>query len=131
MDPAHSGPIALRDGCLGDVAPTVLNVMGIPQPAEMTGKSLAEGHDFGRDRKMLLIICDGWGLGTGDEGDAIHLADTPTGTPCWRSSHGANFTRPASLWGWEPGKPATLRRVTPIWGRAAASCRTTFVWTPQ
>lgn len=43
MDPAHSGPIALRDGCLGDVAPTVLNVMGIPQPAEMTGRSLAEG----------------------------------------------------------------------------------------
>ena len=77
MDPAHSGPIALRDGCLGDVAPTVLNVMGIPQPAEMTGKSLAEGHDFGKDRKMLLIICDGWGLGSGDDGDAIHLADTP------------------------------------------------------
>lgn len=77
MDPAHSGPIALRDGSLGDVAPTVLDVMGIPQPAEMDGTSLAEGHDFGRDRKMLLIICDGWGLGTGDEGDAIHLADTP------------------------------------------------------
>ena len=77
MDPAHSGPIALRDGCLGDVAPTVLNVMGIPQPAEMTGRSLAEGHDFGKDRKMLLIICDGWGLGSGDDGDAIHLADTP------------------------------------------------------
>ena len=77
MDPANSGPIALRDGCLGDVAPTVLNVMGIPQPAEMTGKSLAEGHDFGKDRKMLLIICDGWGLGSGDDGDAIHLADTP------------------------------------------------------
>ena len=77
MDPAHSGPISLRDGCLGDVAPTVLNVMGIPQPAEMTGRSLAEGHDFGKDRKMLLIICDGWGLGSGDDGDAIHLADTP------------------------------------------------------
>ena len=43
----------------------------------MTGKSLAEGHDFGKDRKMLLIICDGWGLGSGDDGDAIHLADTP------------------------------------------------------
>ena len=51
--------------------------MGIPQPAEMTGRSLAEGHDFGKDRKMLLIICDGWGLGSGDDGDAIHLADTP------------------------------------------------------
>ena len=77
MDGAHPGPIPLRDGTLGDVAPTVLDVMGIPQTAEMTGRSLVEGHDFGKDRKMLLIICDGWGLGTGDEGDAIHLADTP------------------------------------------------------
>ncbi len=28
------------DGCLADVAPTVLRFLGIPQPAEMTGKSL-------------------------------------------------------------------------------------------
>ena len=77
MDPARPGPIALRDGTLGDVAPTVLDVMGIPQPPEMTGRSLASGHDWGGERKMLLIICDGWGLGTGDDGDAIHLADTP------------------------------------------------------
>lgn len=28
------------DGCLADVAPTVLRVLRIPQPAEMTGKSL-------------------------------------------------------------------------------------------
>ena len=72
-----NSPITLRDGCLGDVAPTVLNVMGIPQPAEMSGRSLVEGKDWGKDRKMLLIICDGWGLGTGDENDAIHVADTP------------------------------------------------------
>ena len=77
IDPAHPGPIALRDGALSDVAPTVLDVMGIPQPAEMDGASLASGHDFGAGRKMLLIICDGWGLGTGDDQDAIFLADTP------------------------------------------------------
>ena len=77
MDPADSAPIQLRDGVLGDVAPTVLDVMGIPQPPEMTGRSLVEGRDWGQGRKMLLIICDGWGLGTGDDGDAIHLADTP------------------------------------------------------
>ena len=77
IDPADKSPLALRDGSLGDVAPTVLDVMGIPQPAEMDGRSLAEGKDWGRDRKMLLIICDGWGLGAGDEGDAIHIADTP------------------------------------------------------
>ena len=43
----------------------------------MTGRSLAEGHAWSRGRRMLLIICDGWGLGAGDEGDAIHLAHTP------------------------------------------------------
>ena len=30
----------LRDGVLADVAPTVLDIMGIPQPPEMTGRSL-------------------------------------------------------------------------------------------
>lgn len=28
------------DGVLGDVAPTVLDIMGLPQPEEMTGRSL-------------------------------------------------------------------------------------------
>lgn len=32
----------LRDGILADVAPTLLSIMGIAQPAEMTGKSLIE-----------------------------------------------------------------------------------------
>jgi 2,3-bisphosphoglycerate-independent phosphoglycerate mutase len=30
----------LREGVLGDIAPTLLEVMGIKQPEEMTGKSL-------------------------------------------------------------------------------------------
>ena len=29
-----------EDGCLADIAPTLLELMGIEQPAEMTGKSL-------------------------------------------------------------------------------------------
>ena len=27
-------------GCLADIAPTLLEIMELPQPAEMTGKSL-------------------------------------------------------------------------------------------
>ncbi len=39
-DPARKG-VALREGgILGDIAPTVLAIMGLDQPAEMTGKSL-------------------------------------------------------------------------------------------
>ena len=33
--------LALGDGGLSDIAPTVLNLMGLPAPAEMTGRSLA------------------------------------------------------------------------------------------
>jgi 2,3-bisphosphoglycerate-independent phosphoglycerate mutase len=32
--------IDLREGVLGDVAPTILELMGLPKPAEMTGNSL-------------------------------------------------------------------------------------------
>lgn len=38
----NSGVKALRDGCLADVAPTMLELLGIKQPAEMTGKTLLE-----------------------------------------------------------------------------------------
>jgi len=30
----------VADGILADVAPTILHIMGIEQPAEMTGKNL-------------------------------------------------------------------------------------------
>ena len=33
----------LHDGRLADVAPTLLALMGLPQPAEMTGRSLVDG----------------------------------------------------------------------------------------
>ena len=29
-----------EDGCLADIAPTLIEMMGMEQPAEMTGKSL-------------------------------------------------------------------------------------------
>ena len=38
--PAHVA--SLRDGCLADVAPTALALMGLAQPVEMTGTSLLE-----------------------------------------------------------------------------------------
>lgn len=36
-DPA---PVSLREGVLGDIAPTMLEILEIPQPPEMTGRSL-------------------------------------------------------------------------------------------
>ena len=38
------GAVGLADGRLADVAPTLLQLMGLPQPAEMTGRSLIAGR---------------------------------------------------------------------------------------
>ena len=38
--PARSDAVSLADGCLGDIAPTLLALLGLRQPAEMTGRSL-------------------------------------------------------------------------------------------
>ncbi len=52
----RNAPVELRDGRLADVAPTILELMGIPQPPEMTGRSLiiapptGEGHGAGAAR---------------------------------------------------------------------------------
>ena len=77
IDPLNNKPIIMKDGSLKDIAPTVLHVMGVAQPEEMDGCDLTCGHDFGENRKMLLIICDGWGFGDKTDNDAIWLADTP------------------------------------------------------
>jgi len=37
------GVTALADGRLADVAPTLLALLGLPQPAEMTGRCLLSG----------------------------------------------------------------------------------------
>ncbi len=45
VSPPDSEPLAVRDGILADVAPTILHLMGIPQPPEMTGRSLATNSE--------------------------------------------------------------------------------------
>ena len=39
VDDVRKG-VRLRPGILADIAPTILDILGLPQPAEMTGKSL-------------------------------------------------------------------------------------------
>ena len=40
VDDRFKGRVLRPGGCLADVAPTILQIMGLPQPAEMTGKTL-------------------------------------------------------------------------------------------
>lgn len=78
LDPRNlNRPMQLRDGALSDIAPTVLDIMGIEKPIEMTGSTLVRQRGWGLNRKVLLVILDGWGIGSQDENDAIHLASTP------------------------------------------------------
>ncbi len=72
-----------QGGALTDVAPTVLHLLGLPTPGEMTGQSLlpdeavahwAQGSEH---RRVLLVIADGWGARDDAYGNLILEANTP------------------------------------------------------
>ena len=43
----HGADVSLRtDGCLADIAPTILEILKLPQPVEMTGSSLIESAEY-------------------------------------------------------------------------------------
>mgnify|MGYP001144911978 CR=1 FL=1 len=76
-----------KGGSLKDVAPTILQIMNLPKPEIMTGKSLIQNFaDYNKaninfkkinGNKTLFIILDGWGIGKDDETNPIFLANTP------------------------------------------------------
>lgn len=69
------GTEQLKDsGKLCDVAPTILSAMGLEQPEEMTGSPLFR---FAKPGKVLLLICDGWGLDKPTDNNPIFTANTP------------------------------------------------------
>jgi 2,3-bisphosphoglycerate-independent phosphoglycerate mutase len=74
-------------GELADVAPTVLGLLGLPQPAVMTGRNLvlgAAGKAVGSARKrVLLLILDGWGTREDGTGNLIAEARTPHFDRLW------------------------------------------------
>mgnify|MGYP000877103529 FL=1 len=67
----------LHDGKLADIAPTILQYLGVDQPDAMSGASLLERLPANQNRRVLLIILDGWGIGKEDESNPIFLAKTP------------------------------------------------------
>jgi 2,3-bisphosphoglycerate-independent phosphoglycerate mutase len=45
--PGYGTEVTLRDdGCLADIAPTILEILKLPQPPEMTGRSLLQPVEF-------------------------------------------------------------------------------------
>ncbi|NEO57186.1 MAG: 2,3-bisphosphoglycerate-independent phosphoglycerate mutase [Okeania sp. SIO3B5] len=56
--PGHGAEVPLRkDGCLADVAPTILEILQLPQPPEMTGRSIIEnaGYDIQQNLTPMRV----------------------------------------------------------------------------
>ncbi len=68
-----------QGGELRDVAPTILELFGLPKPPAMTGSSLLEDGPptEGGRRRILLLLVDGWGFRAELEGNLIAQAHTP------------------------------------------------------
>mgnify|MGYP000898997784 FL=1 len=77
LDSQFGNKPGLHDGKLADIAPTILQYLGLDQPDAMSGASLLEKLPANQDRRVLLIILDGWGIGREDESNPIFLARTP------------------------------------------------------
>jgi 2,3-bisphosphoglycerate-independent phosphoglycerate mutase len=77
IDPLQDSKIKPEDGSLQDIAPTILNVLQVKPPSVMTGKNLIPDHDFGKNRKVILIILDGWGNGQANDNNPIFVGKTP------------------------------------------------------
>ena len=76
--PPDGSRIPLRDaGELTDVAPTVLQLLGLPQPAVMTGSTLLRETSPVEQTRVLLVILDGWGYRS--ETDANLIAEANSG----------------------------------------------------
>lgn len=68
----------LREGELRDVAPTILELLHIPQPHPMTGRSLIKKPSpLKTKERVLLIILDGWGYRKEIAGNLIVQTPTP------------------------------------------------------
>jgi 2,3-bisphosphoglycerate-independent phosphoglycerate mutase len=68
----------LQAGDITDVAPTLLNLLGIEPPPQMTGRSLLTTlPDNFRAARAMLVICDGWGQREEEYGNMIKKARTP------------------------------------------------------
>ncbi len=73
-------------GELTDVAPTILQLLGLQIPAEMTGSSLIQNFPKTdkNERRILLLILDGWGMREEQYGNLIRQSHTPHFDRIWR-----------------------------------------------
>ena len=104
VDPRARSRIDVRNGKLADIAPTVLDALGLEQPRAMRGTSLAPEHDWSGARRVLLVILDGWGIGRQDETNPIFLAQTPVWDELMRHYPHSQLLAAGRAVGLRPGK---------------------------
>ncbi len=78
--PSGTEVTLLDGGSLTDVAPTALEILGLPRPEAMTGKSLLQNYlptEGAKRQRLFLLILDGWGVQPPGETNLISGADTP------------------------------------------------------
>jgi len=105
-EPSGSVGGRLRTGGeLADVAPTVLSLLALPIPAEMTGRTLVEGSPAGprARRRAVLLILDGWGIRPPDAGNLIAQSRTPAFDGAWTRFPRAELRASGEAAGLEPG----------------------------
>ncbi len=104
IDPRGDSRIELRDGKLQDIAPTILDVLGVTKPDAMTGSALVSHHDWGSHRHALLLILDGWGIGKQDDTNPIWIAHTPVWDDLVNQYLPARLQAAGEAVGLKPGK---------------------------
>jgi len=85
-DEKQKGVTLREEGELLDVAPTILELLGLPQPQVMTGRSLVVNYSPAKNKRvknLLLLILDGWGLNDELRGNLIAQARTPVMDELW------------------------------------------------
>jgi 2,3-bisphosphoglycerate-independent phosphoglycerate mutase len=105
IDPRTNFPVKVQDGKLADIAPTVLQALGLVQPEIMDGTSLAPEYNWGKQRRVLLVILDGWGIGRQDGSNPINLAHTPIWDNLMNKYPNSQLQASGEAVGLQPGKP--------------------------
>lgn len=105
IDPTAMDNIQVSNGSLRDISPTILDIMGLEKHPAMTGTSLLTPRDWGKDRKVLLIILDGWGEGGQDQNNPIYIAATPTWDAFCQKYPQAHLQASGEAVGLQAGKP--------------------------
>ena len=105
IDPLQPRQLEPTDGILSDLAPTILSMLNLQPSPGMSVRNLLPGHAWQPDRKVLLVILDGWGIGLQDETNPIFLGKTPFWDELMSQHSPSRLSASGDSVGLQAGKP--------------------------